>query len=196
MCRLLLTLAIPATLGLLLPVVSHADICSMVPHNLLANCGFETGDFTGWTISGNTGFTFVSDSFPNSGTYSAMLGPIGSDGFLSQTFNDVAGAVYTIGAYVASDGGIPNDFAIEWNGTTLLNLPNIPSDAYTLYTATAVGTGHDTVSFGYRDDPGYIYLDDTFVAVPPAIPEPGYWAVIPVVLVALFVARKRRDAHV
>src|SRR5262249_25131594 len=50
----------------------------------LVNGGFETGDFTGWDLSGNTGFTGVSAINPHSGTYAAFLGPIGSLGFLCQ----------------------------------------------------------------------------------------------------------------
>jgi len=58
------------------------------------NCGFETGDFTGWTQSGNTGFTSVTGSFggiaPNSGNFPACMGPVGSDGLLSQTFGTLS----------------------------------------------------------------------------------------------------------
>jgi hypothetical protein len=195
MRRLLFILAITATFCLFLPNISHADVCSSMPGNLLTNCGLETGDFTGWTISGNTEYTSVNINLPHSGMYSAELGPIGSDGFLSQTFSDAPGVVYTIGAYVASDGGMPSDFAIEWNGQTLFDTPNLPSSPYTLYTAAAVGTGNDTVSFGYRDDPGFLHLDDTFVVGASAVPEPGYLAVLPAALIAFICARKRRQAH-
>ena len=47
----------------------------------IVNGGFETGDFTGWSRSGNQGFTSVTTSpfYVRSGTYGAFLGPIGSD---------------------------------------------------------------------------------------------------------------------
>ena len=35
------------------------DVCQSVSTNLIVNCGFETGDLSGWTLSGNTGYTRV-----------------------------------------------------------------------------------------------------------------------------------------
>ena len=50
--------------------------------NLIVNGSFETGDFTGWTLSGNTGVTGVTGSFggvdPEDGSFQAFFGPIGS----------------------------------------------------------------------------------------------------------------------
>ena len=59
-------------------------ICYGIAGNLVANCGFETGDFAAWTQSGNLGFTGMGTTNPNSGSFAAFLGPIGSDGFLTQ----------------------------------------------------------------------------------------------------------------
>src|SRR6266404_3872321 len=56
---------------------------------LVTNGSFETGDFTGWTLTGNTGFTGVECpgvpfAGPGDGNCDAFLGPVGSDGTLSQ----------------------------------------------------------------------------------------------------------------
>ena len=51
---------------------------------LIADGSFETGDFTGWTQSGNTEFTSVFDQnydglYAQDGIYYALLGPAGTD---------------------------------------------------------------------------------------------------------------------
>ena len=42
--------------------------------NLVTNPGFETGDFTGWALSGDTTFTGVDGFSPHSGSFGAFLG--------------------------------------------------------------------------------------------------------------------------
>jgi hypothetical protein len=69
--------------------------------NLLSNGSFETGDFTGWTTGGNFQDTFVENTpfyqytTAQDGSFYAVLGPVGSDGTLSQTFSDTSGAHYS-----------------------------------------------------------------------------------------------------
>jgi hypothetical protein len=132
--------------------------------NLIVNGGFETGDFSGWTVSADS--TGVGPAFyvfvPNSGTYFAFLGNIGGLGTLSQTVSDTAGQVYTLSMYLSSDGATPNEFKIQWNGTTLYDQTDLPntSPSYNLLTFTVQGTGTDTLTLSERDDPGYLALDD------------------------------------
>src|SRR5277367_3761001 len=81
---------------------AKADTCSSGPNpNIVANCGFETGDFTGWTLSGNdvpgelgnlygvkgTDPSPLPDgTAPNSGTSQAFFADIAADPItLSQT---------------------------------------------------------------------------------------------------------------
>ncbi len=139
--------------------------------NLVANGSFETGDFTGWTTGGNFEDTFVESgafyeySGAQDGNFYATLGPVGSDGTLSQTFSDTAGAHYTFSFWFASVGDNPSDFSASWDGTQLLSLtnPNTGS-SWTQYTYNVTGTGTDTVSFAFRDDPGYMALDNISVS--------------------------------
>ena len=69
---------------------------------LLANGGFETGNFNDWTQSGNTEYTSVTNNylFVHSGRYGAALGPSGSPGYLSQTAPTVSGQAYVLSLWL------------------------------------------------------------------------------------------------
>src|SRR5882724_10870417 len=59
---------------------------------LVTNGSFETGDFTGWTQVGNTGFGGVECpgapfAGPGDGNCDAFFGPVGSTGGITQTLN-------------------------------------------------------------------------------------------------------------
>ncbi len=68
--------------------------------NLLTNGSFETGDFTGWNTGGNFEDTeVVSGAFDQytgaeDGNFYVVMGPVGSDGTMGQTFSDHAGTQY------------------------------------------------------------------------------------------------------
>ena len=127
--------------------------------NLLINGGFETGDFTGWTLAGDQSWTSVSTAgnfavAPQSGTYFAAFAGVSQagggngDAILSQTLTTASGQSYNVHFWMASDGGTPNDFWVKWNGTTLLSLVNMNAQPWTSYNYTITGTGTDTLTFG------------------------------------------------
>ena len=148
--------------------------------NLLTNGSFETGDFSGWDTGGNFEFTQVVSGpfsvYPGAqqGNFYAVLGPVGSDGTLSQSFADVAGAFYTLSFWLNAVGDDPSDFSVYVDGTQLYaaNDPNTGGN-WTQFALSFTGTGHDTVSFAFRDDPGYIALDNVSVATYLSTPEPS-----------------------
>ena len=175
-----------------------AGMAGTAKANLIVNGGFETGNFSGWTQSGNTGFTSVSTGpahllAPHSGTSFADLGPDGpSNGFLSQTFTDTAGQSLVIQFFQANDATGTNDFSASFDSTTLVSLTNDVKHGYTGYTFTVTGTGSDTLKFGFFNDPGFFALDDVSVnAAATSVPEPASVALFGVGLVGLGLLRRR-----
>lgn len=153
--------------------------CDALANNLVTNCGFETRNFNGWTVS-NLNNTFVADNGFDTGVHSggffAALGNVGSDGTIRQTLADVSGQSYTFSFFYAADGGQPHDFSASWDGTTLLALTDTPAQGYTEYSYTVTGTGSDTISFRERNDPSYDGLDDVSVTSARTAPEPSsFW---------------------
>ncbi len=143
--------------------------------NIVTNGGFETGDFSGFTQSGNTGSTFVSTTNPHTGTYAADLGPAGALGFLSQSLATTPGQTYQLSYFLASTDTAPNnEFQTSVGGTKLFDQVNIPTQAYTQYTFNFVPTGTSTdLTFGFRDNPRNFYLDDVSVNNVTAVPTPS-----------------------
>jgi hypothetical protein len=165
--------------------------------NLLTNGSFQTGDFTGWTQGGNEGATGVSNDFDgytgeDADGFFAFLGPVGSDGTLSQSFSDVSGDSYAFSFWYNANGTTPSDFSAYWDGTQLLSLSNASTDGWVNYTFTETGTGSDGIQFDFRDDPAYDALDNASVAGVSPIPEPSSFLLMGSGLLGLAGAVRRR----
>src|SRR5262245_18835322 len=98
------------------PVIEVGEIdtpgpseCDAFPGNLAMNCGFETGSFPPWVQSGDTSFTGVTARSAASGMWGAEFGPTGSDGFITQNINTMAGHTYSV-SFKLRNAGVPNRF--------------------------------------------------------------------------------------
>jgi hypothetical protein len=160
--------------------------------DLMTNGGFETGDFTGWTRSGNMGFTGVSTSEPHSGIYSASFGPVGSDGYITQNIATTPGAQYGLDFWLKSDGGTHNDYNVTWGAQTLVSQTNLGSFGWTEYQYSVVAAGASTaLTFGFRQDPAYFHLDDVSLRATSSVPEPCSMLFLGAGLVGLVGFRKK-----
>jgi hypothetical protein len=144
----------------------------LVVQSLLQNGGFEKGDFSSWTTSGNFQFCSVSSSatYVHSGIWGAEMGPSGTLGYLSQTLNTTPGQIYSLSFWLINPAGsTPNEFNAAWNGSTLVDLVNLGATGWVNYQYFVGATSSSTViQFGFRNDPAYLGFDDVTVTPVPA----------------------------
>jgi len=138
-----------------------------VGQSIVGNGSFETGNFSDWTLNGSSKYNLVTadSSFVQSGNYGAALGQSGSLGYLSQTLTTAPGQNYLLSLWLEnpanSEGATPNQFLVQWNGTTLFNQTNLPFISWTNLQFIVTASGSSTVlQFGFEDTPYYLGLDD------------------------------------
>jgi hypothetical protein len=187
---------------------ARADVCGSVPGNLVQNCGFETGDFTGWIIGGNMqnpGINWGVDGvFPNSGNYGAFLGAAGAPITLSQTVAALANGSYQVTFYARQEsqdasGANVHAFSVSFDGKVLDSESNVAAtDSYVKYsflTSTGATGNSNVLQFNFQNDDSFFDFDDVSVtAVSSAAPEPASFLLVIPGLGALFVLGRRRKS--
>ncbi len=153
---------------------------------MIINSGFETGNFSGWTISGtstNLGVDFgITHGDVHSGSSAAWFGALSGITYISQTLATIPGQAYFLsfwGENVTPDSPPPqNHIEAWWGGTQLLDGGDVPVKPWSEGSAAVVASGSLTeLKLGFQNGPGYWVIDD--VSATP-VPEPGgvsLWAV-------------------
>jgi hypothetical protein len=187
--------------------------CDSIVTNIVSNCGFETGDFTGWTLTGNDtpgelnnlygveGQDPVDAIFPNSGNYQAYFADqVDNATTLSQTLSTIAGYTYTVELFLAQDTAATgtcnavacaNEFDVTLGGVTVFAFNYVPVQGYTEYIDTVrVTSASSALDITLGNDLGESLLDDVTVFTP----EPSAWALMGAGLLGLGFAARRKAA--
>lgn len=160
-----------------------ASFFAVSAHAQIVNGGFETGDFTGWTVNDPTNFTLIGNdtAFGNNHTqYYANLGAYdygtpSTLGELSQTITTTPGDVFNVSFALSNDGFTLNQFNVLWDGAVVFSMTNLPQAigyAYTTYSiSNLVATGSTAkLTFQYNNESDFFRLDDVTAS---AVPEPS-----------------------
>ncbi len=205
--------------------LAHADVCGSITGNAIQNCGFESGDFTGWTLSGNlqggappNNYYGVDSAFPNSGRYEGYFGVQGGGGSaigslgpflaLSQTLNLKPAQNYSLGFYLDQNApsripGYVNHFDFSFGGPEIFSETNAPNSggAYKNYTFT-LATSSDPAAaantqllFHFQNDSDYFYLDDVYLTAAGSVPEPANILLVSPMIAGLYLWRRKRISY-
>lgn len=94
------------------------------------------------------------------------MGQSGSIATLSQALATTPGMSYSLSFWLdCSDGKTPNEFAVSWNGTILLDEVNLPATGWTnMQFVVGTSAASTVLQFDFRDDNSYLELDDVTVS--------------------------------
>jgi hypothetical protein len=184
---------------LLIALVVVAVASEVRASQLIVNGGFETGNLSGWTPSGDPS-AGVTNAFPHSGTFDLSIAARTPYAIVSQTVATVPSTLYTLDYWLQNRDGGFNFFTAQWNGV------NVPGSAltdaapfgYTEFTFHVLATSATSkVTFrGYHQSGNRYLLDDiSLTAEAATVPEPSTLMLLGTGLAACFgcsVVRRRR----
>lgn len=146
---------------------------------LVTNGGFETGDFSGFELTGD-GFAGVFFNPPGGVPPELENFRAAFNGGSINLFQDiatVAGQSYRFGFTNEVDGGdFPNSFSAAFGGSTVYSQANSPGQAFIARSFNVVATSATTrLNFNFTSDNGFQNFDNVTLA---AVPEPATWGLM------------------
>ncbi len=139
------------------------------PGNLVMNCGFETGNFNNWTVTGPTDFVGVDADHAQSGNFGAFFGAIGDFTRLTYIVPTRQGQNYHVEFQLANpEGGTGTSFQAFLGNNFLMALEDSDPDNYRLFVFDVTVDFTDAqLFFDFRQDPNYWWFDDVYVRLNP-----------------------------
>lgn len=156
----------------------------------IVNGGFETGDFTGWTIDSHSIYLEVDSYYNHSGGFAARFGAV-SPAYGDQIHQDLStgGGLYTLSFWAIDpyeSGYSRAAFKVMWGDTVLYDAD--PPTSYTQYSFVVQGHNGDRLTIAGWNSPAGSWIDD--ISLEP-VPEPASLAALGIGALALLRRRRR-----
>jgi hypothetical protein len=148
--------------------------------NLVTNGDFETGDFTGWTVTpaASGSLLFVEHGFGPDTTFGAFFGATDHQfDTISQSFATTPGARYNLSFFYQvtnTDLIADNHFVVLFNGVNIFdNLDANPGYGTFTFNNLLATSSLTTLEFEGYNTPAFDFLDDVSVNRVAGVPDAG-----------------------